>query len=288
MLWVPKCTFEWSTDNSGTTYTDAGLGTGLTAGGTNHTKAAAATTLLAGSVILQDVYWVKIGFVAGATSGASNRFLVDFYCDPAGGTAWETAPRIANLAANSPSLTQGGVWYEFLLFIKAGTSIGAIAQAQVANTTVRVLIGVSGQPTRPESVQVGTKVTTYGAALASTTGGAITIGANGALPATYTATFATTTADHWWWQTGILCNDTSQAAVQYWFDFAAGDANRKQVIQRGLLHHNVGTVEAAGRANMSGLYAPLRFEKSGTLLYMNGVCTGTADSNWSALVYAVT
>lgn len=285
-LWVPTNSFSFSTDNAGTTYANAGLGTQITAGGTNHTKNASITSLLAGSAITEDCYWISIGFVAGATSTASARFLVDFFFDPAGGTNWEGSPRIPNLAVNTPDLVQGGVWYEFPLYIKNGTSIGARCQAETASRTVRVIVAVSGRPSRPDLVECGSKVIDYGTTTASTSGTAVTPGASGSM-GSYSASLGTTSRDHWWWQTGILITDTSQTAVQYWFDMAVGDANRKQLVQRGILHHNVGTVEQAGRANFSGIYYPAYYLAAGGSVFVRGVCTGTADSSISAIVYGV-
>lgn len=285
-LWVPVDSFGFAADNAGTTYTGTGVGTQITAGGTNHVKNSTITSLLAGSVITQDCYWISIGFFAGSSSGASRRFLTDIYFDPAGGTSWESAPRIPNLAANTPDYAQGGVWYEFPLYIKNGTSIGAACQAETASSTVRVVVAVTGRPSRPTILEAGTKVIAYGATTASTSGGAVTPGASGSM-GSYSSSLGTTSADHWWWQTGILFTDTSQTAVQYWFDMAVGDANRKYVVQRGLLHTNVGTVEQAGRANFSGIYYPAYAQASGANIYVRGVCTGTADSSCSAIVYGV-
>lgn len=285
-LWVPVDAFSFATDNAGTTYTNAGIGTQITAGGTNHTKNASITSLLAGSSITQDCYWISIGFFAGATSGASRRYLVDLYFDPAGGTSWEGTPRIPNLAVNSPSLVQGGVWYEFPIYVKNGTSIGATCQAETASSTVRVVVAVTGRPLRPTVLEAGRKVVAYGATTASTVGTTVTPGASGSM-GSYSSSLGTTSAYHWWWQTGILFSDTSQTAVQYWFDMAVGDANRKYIVQRGVLHTNVGTVEQAGRPNFSGIYYPAYAQASGGSVFVRGVCTGTADSACSAIVYGV-
>lgn len=286
-LWIPANSFSFSADNAGTTYTGAGIGTQITSGGSANAKNASITSLLSGASITQDCYWISIGFFAGSASGSSHRFLTDIYFDPAGGTSWESAPRIPNLAANNPDYIQGGVWYEFPLYIKNGTSIGAACQCETLSTTMQVVVAVSGRPSRPNMVEAGSKVTAYGVTLASTVGTAFTPGASGSM-GSYSSSLGTTSFDHWWWQTGILMNDTTQTAVQYWVDTAVGDANRKYIVQRGLLHTNAGTVEVAGRANFSGMYYPAYFAASGASVFVRGVCTGTADSNLSAIVYGVT
>lgn len=285
-LWVPNSGFSFATDNAGTTYTAAGIGTQITAGGSNHSKNASITSLLAGSVITQDCYWISIGFYAGSSSGASRRFLTDIFFDPAGGTGWEGTPRIPDLAANCPDYIQGGVWYEFPLYVKSGTSIGARCQAETASSTVRVVIAVTGRPSRPMMIEAGTKVLAYGVTAASTQGTAVTPGDSGAM-GSYSASLGTTSKDHWWWQTGILFTDTTQTAVQYWFDMAVGDANRKYIVQRGMHHTNAGTVEQAGKPNFSGIYYPAYSQASGALTYVRGVCTGTSDSTCTAIVYGV-
>lgn len=213
-LWVPRNSFSFAVDNAGATYTGAGLGTSLTAGGTNHTKNASITSLLAGSSITADCHWISIGFLAGSSSGASRRFLTDFFFDPAGGTSWEGAPRIPDLAANCPDYVQGGVWYEFPLYIKNGTSIGARCQAETASATVRVIVAVSGRPMHQSVVEAGSRVIAYGVTSASTSGTSVTPGASGSM-GSYSGSLGTTSRDHWWWQTGILFTDTSQTAVQY-------------------------------------------------------------------------
>lgn len=285
-LWVPVDSFSFAADNAGATYTPTGVGTQITAGGTNHTKNASVTSLLAGSSITQDCYWLSIGFFAGSSSGASRRFLTDIFFDPAGGTSWESSPRIPDLAANCPDYIQGGVWYEFPIYIKNGTSIGARCQSETASSTVRIVVAVTGRPSRPTIVEAGTKVVAYGVTAASTEGTSVTPGASGSM-GSYSASLGTTSKDHWWWQTGILFNDTTQTAVQYWFDMAVGDANRKYIVQRGLLHTNAGTVEQAGRSNFSGIYYPAYAQASGASVFVRGVCTGTADSACSAIVYGV-
>lgn len=275
--------FNWTVSNVGSTYTDTGLGTGLTASASANTKGST-TSLL--SAIAEDCYWVSILFTGGASSGASRRFMADIYVDPAGGTSWESSPRIANLAANSPSLVQGGVCYEFPLYIKAGSSIGAAIQAETGSATVRCTIRLWGKPSHPEMVKAGSKVVTYGATTASTVGTTFTPGASGAM-GSYSASLGTTSYDHFYWQMAHLINDTTQTAVQYLCELAVGDASNKRLVLSEVAHTNVGTVEQGGRPNPKGLGSPWKRTKTGDLIYVRGACTGTADSAHSAIAYAV-
>lgn len=286
MLYTSPNEFNWNATNVGSTFTDTGMGTQLTAGGTNHTKNATPTSLLAGASVTEDVYWISILFTGGSSSGASRRFLTNFYVDPAGGTSWESSPRIANLAANCPSLVQGGVLYHFPLFIKAGSSIGAACQAETASATVRCSIRVFGKPSNPEMVKSGSKVVTYGATTASTVGTTFTPGASGAM-GSYSGSLGTTSYDHFFWQMGILINDTTQTAVQYLCNLEVGDASNKRPVIEQMQHTNAGTVEQAGSPSAWGMGSPWKRTKAGDLIYVRGACTGTADSNLSAIAYAV-
>jgi hypothetical protein len=285
MLWTPNSGTVYSVDNFGTTFTEAALGTQITAGGTNHTKNATPTSIL--SALTFNCYWLAIGFAAGFTSGASSRFLVDIFTDPAGGTTWGAAPIINNLAANTPSYAaQGGTtWYQFPLFIKAGTSIGATCQADTASRTIRVLMCACGGPSRPELMMVGQFVRTFGATTATTVGTAFTPGNTGTM-GSYSSSLGTTADDLWWWQTGMLINDASQTAQAYWVDQAIGDASNKIIMQKGMIHANVGTTEAAG-FSPNGAMNPYCGVASGANIYLRGTTTGTADTNVSGIVYAV-
>lgn len=288
MLWTPICDFNWQSDNIGTTFTNAGLGTQLTAGGTNHTKNSTKTSIL--SALTYDCYWLVIGFVAGAVSGSSRRFLTDIYTDPAGGTSWGSSPLIANLGASSPDYMQGGVWYRFPIFIKAGTSIGATCQAETASATVRIIMIAYGQPSHPEQMKVGTFVRTLGATTGTTVGTAMTPGASGAMGSF--ANLGTNLDRLWWWQMAMLINDTTQTAVQYWCDLAGWESvsGDSSLIIQGAMHTNVGTAELAGLPRCGGIGRPpykVMLPSGHLAPAARCACSGTADSNISAIAYGV-
>ena len=58
MLIPPINSFNTFSDNFGVTFTEAAMGTGLTAGGTNHTKNVTITSILA--AVGFDVYGIAI------------------------------------------------------------------------------------------------------------------------------------------------------------------------------------------------------------------------------------
>lgn len=274
-------------DNYGSTFTEAGLGTSITSHATNaNTKNATPTQLIAGASVTDDVYGISIRFQSGFQSGEARRFMTDIYIDPAGGTSWEASPRIANLLTNCVAMTMGGTEYFFPLYIPKGASIGAACQAQLANLSVRVAVRVYMAPDLPWAQFCGRRVKTFGATTASTTGTAFTPGASGA-KGSYSASLGTTADELWWWQMGICFNDASQTAVQYSCDMAFGDASNKYLAILDAWHCNIGTVEAAAFPKCGGSGLPWRRAPSGSLIYVRGACTGTADSNASAVVYGV-
>lgn len=284
MLWVPRANQFAASVSNYSTYTEAGFGTSLTAGGTNHVKNSTITSIL--SALAYDCYWVTIAFCNGFSSTASRRFLTDIYIDPAGGTTWSNTPLIANLAANSCSLTQGGVWYSFPVFIPAGASIGATCQAETASATVRIGVKCAMKPSNLEVWPYGTKVITYGATTGTTVGTAMTPGSSGA-KGSYSASLATVAHDLMWLQAGMLINDASQTAVQYFMDVAFGDANSKYDVMCDLMHLNIGTTEVGGRPSNMGACLPYVNSLNGQNLYIRSACTGTPDSNVSGIVYGV-
>lgn len=290
MLWTPGCDFQRQVDNIGSTFTEAGIGTGLTAGGTNHTKNASITSIL--SALPQDCYGLVIGFSGGFSAAAARRFMTDIYVDPAGGTSWNASPLIANLVSNNSSYTMGGTWYYFPIFIKAGSSIGATCQAETASATQRIMMIAYMQPSHPELVKVGSYVRTTNISTASTVGTTVTPGVSGAMGSYADASAGNDITDNrWWWQLGVVINDTTQTAGNYWFDLAVGDATNKIMVIQGAMHLNVSTAEVASFPRCGGIGCPpFRRIKGGTGIRPYVRCAtnaATADSNISAVVYSV-
>jgi hypothetical protein len=284
MLWTPNGRLTESADNFGTTFTEAALGTSIAAAGSANTKNSSITTILAAQTF--DIYWVSIMIVGAFTSGSARRFLVDIFTDPAGGTTWGASPLINNLASLAATYTMGGYgWYQFPLFIKKGTSIGARCQSETASATARVLIRVQGAPDRPELFPAGQFVRTFGATTATTVGTAVTPGASGAM-GSYSASLATTAEDLWYWQMALLSSDSSLTAVRYFMEAAVGDASNKIPVVSGAVWSNIGTVEAAG-FRVQNAACPYGSIASGANVYIRGACDGTSDSTMSGIVYAV-
>jgi hypothetical protein len=285
MLWTPGNHFNWSVDNFGATYSDAGFGVSSPGHANANTKGANTAML---SAIQEDCYGILIMFAGGSASATIHRYLVDLLIDPAGGTAWTVA--IANLYAPYASLGCGGYCYYFPLYLKAGTAIGTANQALVAAKAIRVGIRCYGKPTRPELLRVGTKVQTYGATTATTTGTGITPGTN-AMGA-WTASLGTSSYDQFWWQGGIGYNDTtigggtsiSEATL---LDISASnDAGTTKVICAENIPANFSTTEQGGKAAF-GSANPYRDVPSGAAIYMRAAATIAPNTTPTVVAYGL-
>jgi hypothetical protein len=257
------------------------MGTSIPAAGTAHTKGTA-TQIWAGSSIITDVYQINLMFFTPST--VANRHLIDVLVDPAGGTSWSVL--IANLAANTPNFGMTGASYHFPIFIKAGSSIGLQHACSTASVTIRAAVLVKGKPSRPEVFSVGSVVETIGATTASSEGTSFTPGNQ--VMGSYSASLGTTVRNCWFWQLGVLINNASQTSQMMAANVEAGDASNKLICMQGNQHIEPGTTETAGKlaSPLSGL--PYRRVPKGSNVYVRGwVSAATADTGYSAIVYAV-
>lgn len=280
MLWTPLNNFGWQVDNFGTTYTDAGFGTSVTASSNVNVKGTP-VSLIAGASVTQDVYGIGIMGVGGNATGTIIRLLGDLLIDPSGGTTWSVA--IANLLFNSPSLVMGGYNYHFPLYLKNGTSIGFRTQSNVASQVMRVGIRLYGKPTREELVKAGSKVETFGAVTASTSGTTITPG-TGAM-GSWTASLGTTSNDLWWWQSGgIATHDTTITLKGGLIEVGIGDATNKVVV--ATMQYMMNASEQVGMGAI-GLFPPFSFQKAGRSVYSRAGATVAPDTTCSTIVYGL-
>lgn len=282
MLWTPGNDFQWSVDNFGSTYTDAGIGVNSPGHANANTKGAN-TGMLVG--IAEDCYGIAIGFSGGNAAATIRRNLVDLLIDPAAGvgnagSSW--AVLIANLYANSPSLIVGGYWYYFPIYLKAGTAIGSANQSLVAGTlALQVCIKIFGKPSRPELVKVGSKVETFGAVTASTSGAAITPGtsAMGSL----TASLGTMAGDLFWWQCGLGFNDTTLVDEATLMDVLAGDGTNNVLCAENVMMMDNNS-EQSGKAAV-GTRLPYRQVKAGANVYMRAAGAAAPQGTPTCVAY---
>ena len=272
--------FNWTADNFGSTFSEADFGTSMTTGAAN-TKGAA-VTLLSGATVTDDVYGIAINFFGGATASAARQFMADLLVDEAGGTSFSV--KIANLMADAPTLIFTGYQYYFPLYIKAGSSIGMQAQCQAASQALRCAVKVFGKPSHPHLLSVGTRVETFGADTATTTGTGLTPGTNAL--GSYTASMGTTSNNNWWWQMGYVITDTSITSAAYHFDVKAGNGTDDKLCIEGIL--TTGTASEQMSKTAIGYGLPIRRIASGSNVYVRSAALFAApDTGFSVCAYAL-
>jgi hypothetical protein len=280
MLWTPGNEFNFTADNFGATYSDAGFGTNAPGHANANTKGANTAIL---SAIAEDCYGMAICFAGGATAATIRRQLTDILIDPAGGTSWSVL--IANLASCGPSLFSGGYWYYFPIYLKAGTAIGAAHQDLVATTqALRVGIRVYGKPTRPELLRVGSRVETFGAVTATTTGTACTPGTNAL--GSYSASLGAIDHDMWWWQaSGILYNDSNIADSGGVVDVAfSTDGGTTKILAVEHMSYNHNSSEQYGKASF-GAGIPYQKAPSGATVYARAAAGAAPETTPTVVAY---
>ena len=279
MLFKQPNDFNWVVDNFGATYTAAGLGTTVTANASANVKGSPATLIAAGSVT-DDVYGVAIGFTRTNTAATAVGFLFDLLIDNAGGTSFSTL--IANLLIHNPSMLRGGYWYYFPLYILAGSTIGGQVQASTGGSTVQALVKLYGKPSRPDSIDVGTAVQTFGVNTGTSRGTSITPGTNAM--GSYTASLGTLSKDSFWFQCGMTSTDTTVGSTGYLFDVAVNATNKITVAENIMV--NADSSENWGMANF-GAGLPRQRISAGQDVYCRAAGIGTPDATISCAAYAV-
>lgn len=263
--------------NFGAARPSSAMGDALTPG---QNAFGAYVELASGAEVSTNIYRVRIGLAGTNVSGQAKDTLVKI----ATGAAAAEVVIIANLFCSNQSATSAGgyIWYDFPLFIAAGTRLSACASTNNATVgTVRALIELYTAPAGV-SVKAGTAVETLGATEASSAGTAITPG--GAAEGSWT-TIGTTTNDAWWFQLGVGINNGTQdaGAGVAAFDVAVGD-DATRLLTDVQFANNIG--EAIIIAS-----SPLQAQAlipGGSTIKVRGQHSGTAVAGYSAIVYAVT
>jgi hypothetical protein len=291
MLWTPGCAFNWSVDNFGATYSDAGFGVNSPGHANANTKGAN-TNMLNG--IAEDCYGMAICFTGNNVTGTTKRSLTDILIDPdAGvgnaGSSWSVL--INNLYSAYAALGCGGYWYYFPVYLKAGTAIGSAHQDLVAGTVaLRVGIKVFGKPTRPELLRVGTKIETFGAVTGTTTGSSITPGTN-AMGA-WTGTLGTTSNALFWWQGGLGYNDATigggtNISESTLLDISVSqDAGTTKTIVAENIMANFSATEQGGKAAF-GSRLPYYDAPAGSTVYMRAASSIAPNTTPTVVAYGL-
>lgn len=252
--------------------TTTGFGTAVTAGASN-VKGTAVSVL----TVTSDVYWLKIGLGGFNSSGTNGSVLADILYDPAGGTSWQVL--IPNLFAgntvfldlDTTSSFGGARWFEFPIFIPAGSSIGCQAATANAGTLAgEIILIASGGQAMPDHF-AGSSVETIGIATADSGGTAHTAGNSSAFSSW--TNFGSTLARN---AKGIVFaamgeGDNTFSANVYVFEFGVAGVLIGGPLMFGLNTSESGSILLTQSFNFTALAA-------GTQLQVRGKCSGTANA----------
>lgn len=282
MLWVPSGAnaFNWSFSSVQTTRPAAAMGTAVTPG--NNTKGSWVQILSAANVS-RDVFGLLINVNSNNVSAAARNTILDIGVDPAGGTAYNVlVPDLLVSCAAPYNIGNGGVWYYFPIWIKAGSTVAA--RASVNNATVGTLrcnLTIFGSPRDRRLIKVGTRVEALGVTAASSSGTSVTNGTTSDGAWTSVGTLARSA---WWWQLGLGISSGSMSALAYHADLAVGDASNKVIVIENAL---VTTTTSEQLNNMVTVTDVGKTTPAGTNVYARSQCSGTANTPFSMIGYAL-
>lgn len=271
MLGVGKSGFNWWYSLQTTPSTTPGVS--VTPGSGSEGSYA---QLASGANLAQDVYLVLLWITAGNTTGTIRDILIDIGLDPAGGTSYSQTGGISDIfVPQCSNAVEGGRWFEFPLFIKAGTSVGVRAQA--SNTsTVRVAAWFFGRPTHPEFCPVGQYSETIGV---SGNGGTPFTCGNSSAWGSWTS-LGSTTRPCWFWVLAWGHNVGTTTAQMYFAELGYGDGTNMVTIIPCMPMHNPGTAEKSGSPLLWGIWEV----PAGGTLYVRGSASGTAETTEAVAV----
>ena len=279
-LYVPSAgDFKWWVSN-GASRPAATYGTALTPG--TAPTFGSWTQLMSGATVAQDVFGIMINFNSFSTSATTRNVLVDIGVDNAGGTSYRTViPYLIAGHAAPYTVGSGGQWYYFPLFIKAGSSIAARAMGNVV-TAGRCMITVFGQPKRPDSVRVGSRVFSFGEDTTNAIGTAVTLGTTG--DGAWAQAGSATPMPLWWWQAGYTCADTTMTAAMIHLDCSAGDATNKKIL---IQDSPLVTTSAEQISNLPTTVGCVANVAAGQNVYVRGQSSATADSTPTMMAWGL-
>ena len=185
-------------------------------------------TLLSGAQVTDDVYEWEVCINSVGISATARDCVVSIGFDPSGGTSFSGFVDLVCGPASSHNLLAGGTWYCFPVFVKAGTSIGAAASVNSSNlANISVFIRCKCQPSHPEALKVGSYIDSFGVALATSNGTAVTEG--GASEGTWVQLGSALTRPCWYWEFGYGTNNATMSAQVGYVDIGIGDAVNKRI-----------------------------------------------------------
>lgn len=229
--------------------------------------------------IAQEVQWIDVDIHTSNQATVDRSTLVDVGVDPAGGTSAASAVTVIS------DLIGGGVpvWYNvvpltysFPLKINAGASIWLRAAGAATGQQIRATVRVSGQPSAPEALFVGSAVETVGT-VTGASGVSVTPGTAGWGSWTSVGT-TVKTLKHW--NFGIGVANATIANLMYVFQFGYGDGTNIVQIGRDIQMCTT-TAEVIARQNMPVYH----HVPAGSTIYCRAICSGTPDTGINVLAY---
>jgi hypothetical protein len=279
---TPPCGFGLIIDSQTARPSSSTLGISVTANASADTKSSY-QQIFSAAAVTHDVYGIRISSNVIGLNSETRMVLFDVATDPAGGTSY--SPVIANLGFMSTGVSMAGATsYFFPLFIKAGSSIAIRSQCGVGAINTQHRAWLYCNPTRPEQYRVGTYVDTYGATTASTTGAAVTPGttSEGAW-----AGLGSISRPVWYFQAAVLIDDSTMTANGvYDCDVGVGNGVDHEVVIQGLSYYATSNESLVPLAYPS-FHECVREVPAGQGLVARAQCSGTADSNFSMIAYAL-
>lgn len=240
----------------------------------------------AGTVLLEDAYGIEVIINDAETTGIIN-ILFDIGIDPAGGSDFTTlVPNVLTGRCLGTYIAGGGIFY-FPIKIPKGSSIGIRAQISpalgVGNKGVGVALTAFGKPTQSTIPWAGSIATSFGTNQATSGGTAVTSGttAEGA----WTLLASSIANTHYYWVPCFGVDDQSLSGVNYFADFAYGDANNKIMI----IEDHLIVAEANIDAISFNKFVACQYKTvpAGANLYGRLQCSGTADSTLSLAMIGI-
>jgi hypothetical protein len=272
MLWVPHKGVLRVEHNVGAVGTGT-PGTAVTTGASASTKGAVAELIAATAF---DAYWIRVVATNYAVTATASEGALDIMVGAS--TERVIIPDLLfGMAGGAPI---GGRYWDFPLYIPAGTRLSAKAAGARVSSTLRVAVWLYGGHGYPP-FRVGTTVTTYGMGTVPN-GTAITPGATGA-EGTYTQITASTSRDHFAFVPSFQTSaDTTVNDRGYAVDIGIGSAT-EETIGEWLYQINVNEIQN-GPLNPMPAFVDV---PSGTRLALRASNSGANDGAYNAVIHAV-
>ena len=256
-------------------------GTNVTPG--NNTKG---TAVSLGVTATDACYAVAVSFSNSSTSGAIRNSLTSIMMDPAGGTTYTTEllPNLmSGCAGPYGGASPGQIFYYFPIYVPAGATLAAQAQANTTLTAFPVAIWLFSDPTNPESLVYGHRCEAIGAVTASSQGTASTAGttSDGAW-----TSLGSSTQQNFWWQQGFQISNGTITALVYSAQLSAdNNATTPKIITDDLII-NTTSLEQIGYSNQSTFNRNMAPVASGTTIYTRTQASGTSVAH-TTIAYGV-